>query len=121
MSSSVAFGSAIPGSKITSSCQAGLFRKSAMRYCAAVLANGVVYSDMTQLAYTGYASYLLEHPGTWFFTAGYAALSYALPATVGGQIAAPNHSVMVIVGDGGFQFTLQELGTACQEPSWSEN
>ena len=37
-----------------------------------------------------------------------------MPAAVGGKIANPKTPVAVIVGDGGFQFTLQELGTAVE-------
>ncbi|EPB6916775.1 5-guanidino-2-oxopentanoate decarboxylase [Pseudomonas aeruginosa] len=76
--------------------------------------DGVVFADMTQLAYTGYAFYPCERPRQWFFPAGYGTLGYALPAAIGGKIAAPHLPVMVMVGDGGFQFTLQELGTAVE-------
>ena len=81
----------------------------------ALPADGVVYTDMTQLAYTGYAFFPTERPKQWFFPAGYGTLGYALPAAIGGQIAAPDRPVMAIVGDGGFQFTLQELGTAVEQ------
>ncbi|RJG41328.1 5-guanidino-2-oxopentanoate decarboxylase [Mesorhizobium sp. DCY119] len=77
--------------------------------------DGVVYSDMTQLAYTGYAFYPCVGPRQWIFPAGYGTLGYALPAGIGGKIAAPERPVMVVVGDGGFQFTLQELGTAVEQ------
>ena len=77
--------------------------------------DGIVFADMTQLAYTGYAFYPCEKPRQWFFPAGYGTLGYALPAAIGGKIAAPERPVMVMVGDGGFQFTLQELGTAVEQ------
>lgn len=82
---------------------------------AAMPADGIVFADMTQLAYTGYAFYPCEQPRQWFFPAGYGTLGYALPAAIGGKLAAPERAVMVIVGDGGFQFTLQELGTAVEQ------
>jgi 5-guanidino-2-oxopentanoate decarboxylase len=82
---------------------------------AAMPADGIVFADMTQLAYTGYAFYPCEQPRQWFFPAGYGTLGYALPAAIGGKIAAPERAVMVMVGDGGFQFTLQELGTAVEQ------
>ncbi|CAH0290566.1 putative 2-ketoarginine decarboxylase AruI [Stenotrophomonas lactitubi] len=78
-------------------------------------ADGVVFADMTQLAYTGYAFYPCEKPKQWFFPAGFGTLGYGLPAGIGGKIAAPHLPVMVMVGDGGFQFTLQELGTAVEQ------
>ena len=76
--------------------------------------DGVVYTDMTQLAYTGYAFFRSALPRTWHFPAGYGTLGYALPAAIGGKLARPETPVAVIVGDGGFQFTLQELGTAVE-------
>ncbi|MCM2474233.1 5-guanidino-2-oxopentanoate decarboxylase [Rhizobium sp. CG5] len=75
----------------------------------------VVYTDMTQLAYTGYAFFRSMLPRTWHFPAGYGTLGYALPAAIGGKLASPETPVAVIVGDGGFQFTLQELGTAVEQ------
>ncbi len=74
----------------------------------------LVFTDMTQLAYTGYAFFRSDRPGQWFFPAGYGTLGFALPAAIGGQIAAPRRPVVAIMGDGGFQFTLQELGTAVE-------
>lgn len=82
---------------------------------AAMPDDGIVFADMTQLAYTGYAFYPCEQPRQWFFPAGFGTLGYALPAAIGGKIAAPERAVMVMVGDGGFQFTLQELGTAVEQ------
>jgi 5-guanidino-2-oxopentanoate decarboxylase len=81
----------------------------------AMPADGVVFADMTQLAYTGYAFYPCEKPKQWFFPAGFGTLGYGLPAGIGGKIASPHLPVMVMVGDGGFQFTLQELGTAVEQ------
>lgn len=81
----------------------------------AIPPDGVIYADMTQLAYTGYAFYPCPAPRRWFFPAGFGTLGYALPAAIGGQIAAPGTPVMVIVGDGGLQFTVQELGTAVEQ------
>jgi 5-guanidino-2-oxopentanoate decarboxylase len=81
----------------------------------AMPADGMVFTDMTQLAYTGYGFFRADRPRQWFFPAGYGTLGYALPAAIGGQLAAPRRPVVVIVGDGGFQFTLQELGTAVEQ------
>lgn len=38
-------------------------------------------------------------------------MGYAIPASVGAALAKPGKTVVVIVGDGGFQMTLQELAT----------
>jgi 5-guanidino-2-oxopentanoate decarboxylase len=76
--------------------------------------DGMVFTDMTQIAYTGYAFYPCFAPKTWFFPAGYGTLGFALPAAIGGQLAAPRRPTVVLVGDGGFLFTMQELATAVE-------
>jgi 5-guanidino-2-oxopentanoate decarboxylase len=80
----------------------------------ALPAEGQVFTDMTQIAYTGYGFFACQRPKSWFFPAGYGTLGFALPAAIGGQLAAPSRPTVVLVGDGGFQFTLQELGTAVE-------
>jgi acetolactate synthase-1/2/3 large subunit len=42
-------------------------------------------------------------------------MGFALPAAIGAQIAQPDREVWAVVGDGGFQMTIQELGTLVQE------
>lgn len=80
----------------------------------AVPEDGMVFTDMTQLAYTGYGFYPCFAPKTWFFPVGYGTLGFALPAAIGGQLAAPKRRTVVLVGDGGFLFTMQELATAVE-------
>jgi 5-guanidino-2-oxopentanoate decarboxylase len=81
----------------------------------AVPKDGIVFTDMTQLSYTGYGFYRCFDPKTWFFPAGYGTLGFALPAAIGGQLAAPKRPVVAMMGDGGFLFTMQELGTAVEQ------
>jgi 5-guanidino-2-oxopentanoate decarboxylase len=81
---------------------------------AAVPADGVVFSDMTQLAYLGNYAYAAERPGAWFHPSGYGTLGYALPAAIGAQIAQPQRAVVALAGDFGVQFTLQDLMTAVE-------
>jgi acetolactate synthase-1/2/3 large subunit len=45
---------------------------------------------------------------------GYGTLGYGLPAGIGAKLAAPNRPVVVLVGDGGFQFTIGELAAAVE-------
>ena len=44
-------------------------------------------------------------------------MGFALPAAIGAAIAQPDRTVVAVIGDGGFQMTLQELGTIMQENS----
>ncbi|TIW59509.1 MAG: hypothetical protein E5V48_17580, partial [Mesorhizobium sp.] len=54
-----------------------------------------------------------DRPGGWFNAAtGFGALGYGPPAAIGAAIAMPGTPVVCITGDGGFQFTLPELGVA---------
>lgn len=45
---------------------------------------------------------------------GLGTMGFALPASIGAKVGAPNRTVVAIIGDGGFQMTIQELGTIMQ-------
>jgi acetolactate synthase-1/2/3 large subunit len=45
---------------------------------------------------------------------GLGTMGFALPAAIGAKYGAPERTVIAIIGDGGFQMTLQELGTIMQ-------
>lgn len=45
---------------------------------------------------------------------GLGTMGFALPAAIGAKLAAPERTVVAVIGDGGFQMTLQELGTIMQ-------
>jgi len=46
---------------------------------------------------------------------GLGTMGFGLPASIGAQLGQPNRMVVAFIGDGGFQMTLQELGTIAQE------
>jgi 5-guanidino-2-oxopentanoate decarboxylase len=81
---------------------------------AAVPPEGVVFSDMTQIAYTGNYAFDADRPGSWFHPCGYGTLGFALPAAIGAKIAQPGRPVVALAGDFGVQFTLGELMTAVE-------
>jgi len=74
----------------------------------------MIYSDMTQFAYTGKEVWDMHRPGHWHHPFGFGTLGYALPAGIGGAAARPGLPTAVIAGDYGFQYTVQELGTAVE-------
>ena len=41
-------------------------------------------------------------------------MGFGLPAAIGAKVAQPNKEVVTVIGDGGFQMTIQELGTIMQ-------
>jgi acetolactate synthase-1/2/3 large subunit len=45
---------------------------------------------------------------------GLGTMGFALPAAIGAKVGAPQRTVVAIIGDGGFQMTIQELGTIMQ-------
>lgn len=77
--------------------------------------DGAVVTDMTQIAYSGNALFPTSRPRSWFHPSGFGTLGFALPAAIGAKIAAPARPVLALAGDYGFQFTLQDLGTAAEE------
>ncbi len=76
--------------------------------------DGMVFGDMTQIVYTAYAS---SRPASaqLLLPDRYGTLGFALPAAIGGQLAAPDRPTVVLVGDGGLLFTVQELATAVEQ------
>ncbi|MDU8926063.1 5-guanidino-2-oxopentanoate decarboxylase [Alisedimentitalea sp. MJ-SS2] len=79
----------------------------------------LMYSDMTQFAYVAKEVWDMAKPGLWHHPTGFGTLGYALPAAIGGAVAlrklgALEPRTIAIAGDYGFQYTLQELGTAVE-------
>jgi acetolactate synthase-1/2/3 large subunit len=46
---------------------------------------------------------------------GLGTMGFALPAAIGAKMSAPERDVVAIIGDGGFQMNIQELGTIFQQ------
>jgi len=77
------------------------------------LPDAVIVGDSTQPVYAGNLFFEPANPKSWFNSAtGYGTLGYALPAAIGAKLGAPARPVICLVGDGGLQFTLAELGSA---------
>jgi acetolactate synthase I/II/III large subunit len=45
---------------------------------------------------------------------GLGTMGFGLPAAIGAKFGAPERTVVAVIGDGGFQMTIQELGTIMQ-------
>ena len=45
---------------------------------------------------------------------GLGTMGFALPAAIGAKMGAPDREVIAVIGDGGYQMTIQELGTIFQ-------
>ena len=76
--------------------------------------NAVLVTDVGQhqMVTCRYAKY---HKSKSNITSGgLGTMGFALPAAIGAKFGAPEREVIAIAGDGGFQMTLQELGTIMQ-------
>ena len=77
-------------------------------------AETVFSGDACQVVYTGAFALDVPGPRQWFYPAGFCALGNALPNGIGAKLARPDTPVAVLVGDGGFMFTMPELVTAAE-------
>jgi acetolactate synthase I/II/III large subunit len=79
------------------------------------LPGAVIVGDSTQPIYAANLYYDHDRPGRYFSAAtGFGALGYGPPAAVGAAIALADAPVVCLTGDGGFQFTLAEIGAAVE-------
>jgi acetolactate synthase-1/2/3 large subunit len=84
------------------------------------LPTALLVGDSTQLVYAGNLGFNVGQPGSWFNSAtGYGTLGYALPASTGAGLAAPDRPVVCLVGDGGLQFSLGELAVLRDVEAWT--
>lgn len=74
----------------------------------------ILVTDVGQHQMIASRYFKLKHSKSNVTSGGLGTMGYALPASVGAQLGAPNRTVVTFVGDGGFQMTVQELGTIVQ-------
>jgi acetolactate synthase-1/2/3 large subunit len=77
--------------------------------------DALVVTDVGQHQMWTALYYELDRPNPLITSGGLGTMGFALPAAIGAQIAQPEREVWAVVGDGGFQMTIQELGTLVQE------
>ena len=58
--------------------------------------------------------YKAKKPRTFLSSGGLGTMGYGFPAAMGAKFGLPDEEVWAVVGDGGFQMTLQELQTAVE-------
>ena len=72
-------------------------------------------TDACQLSYTGVFDFNIPEARKWLHPVGFCALGNALPNAIGAKMALPTTPVAVLVGDGGFMFSMPELLTAREQ------
>lgn len=76
--------------------------------------NAVIVSDVGQHQMVTERYYRYSTTNSNVTSGGLGTMGFALPASIGAKIGQPHRQVVAIIGDGGFQMTLQELGTIFQ-------
>jgi acetolactate synthase-1/2/3 large subunit len=75
----------------------------------------IIVADVGQHQMATARYYRFKNPDSFLTSGGLGTMGFALPAAAGAAIGRPDKTVVAVIGDGGFQMTLQELGTIAQE------
>lgn len=80
------------------------------------LTNGdaVVVTDVGQHQMVTSRYFKTRHPLSHITSGGAGTMGFALPAAMGAKLSVPLKQVVAVIGDGGYQMTIQELGTIMQ-------
>ncbi|MDD4144578.1 MAG: biosynthetic-type acetolactate synthase large subunit, partial [Prolixibacteraceae bacterium] len=74
----------------------------------------ILVTDVGQHQMIASRYFKFKHPRSFVTSGGLGTMGFGLPASMGAQIGAPDRKVVTFIGDGGFQMTIQELGTIAQ-------
>ncbi|MDQ1296374.1 MAG: acetolactate synthase large subunit [Bacteroidota bacterium] len=77
------------------------------------LTNGdaIIVTDVGQNQMTAARYFKFTESNSFITSGGMGTMGFGLPAAVGAKIGKPEKQVIAFIGDGGFQMTIQELGT----------
>jgi len=76
--------------------------------------DAIIAADVGQNQMWTAQFYKFSRPRTLLSSSGLGSMGYGFPAAMGAQLAFPDRQVIAIVGDGGFQMTLNDLATVAQ-------
>lgn len=76
--------------------------------------NAILVTDVGQQQMIASRYFKFSQPRSNVTSGGLGTMGYGVPAAMGAKIGQPDRVVFAMVGDGGFQMTIQELGTIAQ-------
>merc|ERR1712190_671311 len=71
--------------------------------------------DVCRISYTAISAFTSYAPRKFIYPVGKTCLGYGFPAAIGAAVGSPGTCVPAIIGDGGFQFTFNELAVAIEQ------
>ncbi|KQV42731.1 MULTISPECIES: 5-guanidino-2-oxopentanoate decarboxylase [unclassified Rhizobium] len=111
---------AVRAAAIRQAVEAGLWpacrtHGALMEIVTRTLPDATVAGDQTEPVYAVNQFYQAPQPRSFFNSStGYGTLGYGLPAAFGAKLGAPKRPSVCLIGDGGLQFSLQELASAAE-------
>ena len=94
-------------------CHDGLLTMGEVADCVsrATADRAVLVTDVGQNQMMTSRYFRFTEPRSIITSGGLGTMGFGLPAAIGAKVAAPDRTVCYFAGDGGFQMTIQELGT----------
>jgi len=76
--------------------------------------DAIIVTDVGQHQMVACRYAVYNHSRSNITSGGLGTMGFALPAAIGAKFGDPARTVVAVIGDGGFQMTIQELGTIMQ-------